>query len=205
MARLQAGMRTTELAVREGLDPKLAAARVASFHRSAVADVKAHNRAILGGGAKVQEITTVDGKRGAPLESVKLDGGRIDTLFPFPVAEILGYIDYLLVTRSPIGPPGGAGTYNRSHRLFADGSETNPEAPKLDASEWVFVSTLPYSRKIEGVRGGRKPQGKAPKEGVYQGAVDLANQKFGNVARIRFTFEGVTAGDRYPAIRIGLR
>src|SRR4051812_19689821 len=128
MARLQAGMRTTELAVQAGADPRKAAARVASFHRGAVAEVRAHNRTILGGSSSQAEITTVDGRRGAPLESVKLDGGRIDTLFPFPVIEILEYIDYLLVMRSPVGPPGGAGTYGRSHRLFADGTETNPEA-----------------------------------------------------------------------------
>ena len=84
MARLQAGMRTTELAVQAGADPRKAAARVASFHRGAVLEVRAHNASILGRSASRAEITTVDGKRGAPLESVKLDGGRIEHPVPVP-------------------------------------------------------------------------------------------------------------------------
>jgi hypothetical protein len=208
MARLQPGMRTLELQVRRNADQRKAAIAVANFHRSAVIEVRASNRAIAGGGGDPsREVTTVDGRRGAPLESVKLDGGTISTLFPFSVAEILEYIDYLLITRSPVGPTGGAGTYQRSHRLFADGTETDPAHPKLDASEWVFTSNLPYARKIE------FGQGRAPKEGVYQGAAKLANQKFGNIARIRFTYEAIAPGAgstlsrrqlAYPAIRIRL-
>lgn len=198
MVRLTAGMRTTELAVQAGADPAKAARRVAIFHRTAVAEAREQNRRVLGT-SPPGEVTTVDGKRGAPLESVKLDGGRISTLFPtYLIGEILEYIDFLLISRSPIGPEGGAGTYNRSHRLFADGTETDPATPKLDANEWVFISTLPYSRKIE------RGQGKSPKEGVYQGAAALANQKFGNIARIRFTFDDVAGTGRFPAIRIRL-
>lgn len=218
MARLQAGMRTTELLVKQGSDPAKAAARVADFHRGVIAEVKAQNSQVLGGGGLKAEITTVDGKRTAPLESVKLDGGRIDTLFPFPIWEILKYIHSLLLTRSPVGPAGGAGTYRYAHRLFADGVETDPDSPELAAESWVFSSTLPYSRRIE------RGQGSAPKDGVYQGAAALAMQKFGKIASIRFSYEAVVKNvikappprskrrkrsllkdERYPAIRIRLR
>lgn len=223
MARLQPYMKTTELMVRKGADPKKAAAMVANFHRSAVIEVRHHNRTISGSDNQEDEITAVDGRRGAPLESVRLDGGTIDTLFPFPIADLLEYIDYLLITRSPVL----SGRYSRSHRLFADGIETDPDHPDLNASSYTFTSSLPYARKIEGSQT-REPQGSAPKEGVYRGAVALANQRYGNVARIAFTFQGIVGGgmqdysavaagkankaararhneQRYPAIRIRLR
>jgi hypothetical protein len=202
--KLKGGEERYTLAIRAGVDEKVAKKQIAAFHMGRVADAKQRNRTLLAGAGDIREITTVDGKKGAPLESVKVDGGSIVTVFPFAVGEIIEYIDFLLISRSPIGPPGGAGTYSRSHRLFADGAEADPVNPPLDAKTYMFLSNLPYARKIEGAKT-RKPQGKAPSEGVYRGAVTLANQRFSNFAEIKFTFQGLAGEDRYPTIRIRLR
>jgi hypothetical protein len=42
------------------------------------------------------------------------------------------------------------GRYRASHVLFADGVAVDPEkATDTAANEWVFISTVPYARKIE--------------------------------------------------------
>jgi hypothetical protein len=199
VARLQANAKTCETLVRKGLDPVEAGNSVARFHRARIADAKANNRRVLNI-LDIREKTFVDGKLGAPLESVKLNGGNITTVFPFPVREILEYIDYLLITRSPVGEPPEP-TYGRSHRLFADGVETDPQNPEMDAKTWIFTSNVPYARKIE------RGQGSAPKEGVYQGAAALANRKFGNIASIHFGFEAISEGglQNYSAVALGGR
>jgi hypothetical protein len=209
VTRLKGGEQRFEIAVKRGTDPKVAAAAIARFHRERVVEAQAHNRKIISSEAAIREITAVDGRRGAPLESVKIDGGSIVTLLPFAVREILEYIDALLVIRSPVK----TGAYQRNHRLFAGGVETDPENPNLDVKEWIFVNDRPYARKIE------RGQGSAPDDGVYEGAAALAMKKFGAFAYIRFTFQGIAeAGGRaggmqskeklvlrYPAIRVRLR
>lgn len=206
VARLQGGEQRFEIAVKRGTDPKVASGAIARFHRDRVREAQTFNRRLVGNEHDLREITTVDGKRGAPLESVKPDGGVIVTTLPFAIQEILSYIDALLVIRSPVL----TGAYQRNHRLFADGSETDPENPNLDAKEWIFVNDRPYARKIE------RGQGSAPDDGVYEGAAALASKKFGTFAYIRFTFQGIAQASgkkggkserplRYPAIRVRLR
>ena len=102
------------------------------------------------------------------------------------------------------------GAYAASHKLYADGVETDAQNPK-PAERYVFLSTLPYARKIEGIRKGgeKKPgQSKQAPDGVYEGVAALARARFGNLAWIRFTFDSTAAqakGDRFPAIAITLR
>jgi hypothetical protein len=65
------------------------------------------------------------------------------------------------------------------------------------ASRYEFVSTVPYARKIER---GLSPQ--AP-DGVYQVVAVLAQKRFGNVARIRFSYRALPGVEgRQPAIII---
>jgi hypothetical protein len=212
VTRLKGGERRFEIAVARGTDPKIAAGAIARFHRAQVQKARQENKNLLHVDEDdIEELTTVDGRRGAPLESVKIDGGVIVTTFPFAIGPVLEYLDYLLVTRSPVL----SGKYQRSHRLFADGSETDPLNPRLDAKNYIFTSNLPYARKIEGSTL-RPPQGSAPQEGVYRGAVKLATQRYGSFVQIRFTFQSILEGGappskkterqlRYPAIRVSLR
>lgn len=66
------------------------------------------------------------------------------------------------------------------------------------AKEYLFMSSLPYARKIE------RGQGSAPDEGVYEGAVALATARYGNVAWIKFTFRSI-AGEDYSSVALGGR
>ncbi len=57
-----------------------------------------------------------------------------------------------------------------------------------EASEYAFLNTQPYSRKIER---GESPQ--AP-EGVFQVVATLAQSRFGNIAKITFSYRAVMGG-----------
>lgn len=202
MARLKAGSRTIEALVRRGMDPKVQAQQVAKIHRQLVAETDAHNKAILG--MVPPSETYVDGRAGAALESVKLDGGVILTRYE-ALTEVVDYVWEMLARYSPVGHGPYAdghspGRYRESHRLFADGAEMEPGSNTV-AKTYIFVSTLPYSRKVE------KGQGSAPDEGVYEGAVELAKARFGNLADVRFTYQAVIEGgvQDYSDIALGGR
>ena len=91
------------------------------------------------------------------------------------------------------------GRFAKSHELFADGVDTENPNIAPPAEEYVFLNTQPYARKIER---GRSPQ--AP-DGVYQAVATLAQRRFGNIARITFSYREVRGGERNPAIIVRLR
>lgn len=164
------------------LDPKERSRRIADYARTALAEAQETNRQATGG---VPEHTTfVDGREGAPLESVNPDNGVIVFRFEL-VTDLLAWIDKTLQAHSPVR----SGRYQRSHVLIADGTAVDPEGPIPDASEYVFVNTQPYARKIE-----RGMSRQAP-DGVYEAVAALASKRFGNVARIRFGFRSPLFGD----------
>lgn len=181
MARLQPFSRSIELLVSKSLSPEAQSKAIAKVHRNAVAEAETHNARVLGGVPPSE--TFVDGRKSAPLESVNPDGGIILTRFD-TIGEVVDYIWELLIQNSPVL----TGAYRDSHRLFADGVEVDQPDPSIVAKEWLFVSNLPYSRKIE------RGQGSAPDEGVYEGAAALAKGRFGNLVNIRFTFQSIVEG-----------
>jgi hypothetical protein len=152
----------------------------AEFARQEIDAAKETNRQALGS-IPPYEIF-VDGRRGAQLETVKPDG-IIVAEFEL-VIDVLRYIGEQLVLNSPVD----TGRYERSHKLFADGVEIDPESQILNADEYVFINTQPYARKIEQ---GLSPQ--AP-DGVYQATATLAKQRFSRVARITFSYRGLIGG-----------
>ena len=77
MARLTRNAHTVELTVRKGMDPIAQRRRVANIHRRRNREIDEHNRRILG--VVPPETDFVDGRRNAPLETVRLDGGVILT------------------------------------------------------------------------------------------------------------------------------
>lgn len=121
--------------------------------------------------------TFVDGRKGADLSTIKPNGVAV---FEFELLDdVFGWIDLQLITHSPVK----SGRYRKSHVFMADGVEVDPQSAKIpEAREYVYVSTVPYARKIER---GLSPQ--AP-EGVYQAVAVLAAKRFGNIARIKFGF-----------------
>ena len=206
--------RELELMMAEDLGPKAKSAMLAAFAAEGIEDAKQINKRALG---RVPPYDVyVDNREGAPLTSVKPDG-VIRAEFQL-VIEALAWIFEQLQMHSPVL----TGRYARSHELFADGVDVgNPNAAP-PAEEYVFLNTQPYARKIEGYRGlggvvYRDPSSPQAPDGVYQAVATLAKRRFGNVAKIEFSYRtaiggaiiGGKAGDRSsmrnPAIIVRLR
>lgn len=125
--------------------------------------------------------TIVDGVSGAPLTRVMPDG---TIAFSFHLmGEALTWIDQQLIEASPKL----TGRYSKSHVLFADGTECDPADPP-QASQYVFLNVQPYARKIE------KGLSRQAPEGVYEAVAALAQQRFGLLAKFRFTYRAPTDG-----------
>ena len=166
--------RDIDLILRSDLSPAAASKTFAVFAREQLADAEQQNRQVLG--AVPPHETFVDGVPGASEDQVKPDGTIV---YEFElVNDVLDYIQTALQQHSPVR----SGLYAKSHELFADGEQVdNPNAPP-PASEYVFLNAQPYARKIER---GLSPQ--AP-EGVYEAVAAMANARFSNVAKVRFSY-----------------
>jgi len=151
----------------------------AELAQGILTDADQTNRQVLGRIPKSK--TYVDGREGAPLESVKPQGGVIVREYEL-VIDVLVFISDLLRTLSPVGKgpdkrPGHPGFYKASHLLFADGREVPLNATIPDASEYVFLSSAPYARRIEN------------RNTIYEMAAAKAAARFGNIARVRFGWQ----------------
>ena len=190
--RIQPISRELELFMKEDLGPKARSAMLAAFAAEAIAEAAQQNAKVLG---RVPPYDVyVDGREGAPLTSVKPEG-TIRAEFQL-VNEALAWIATQLQLHSPVL----TGRYAKSHELFADGVDTeNPNAAP-PAEEYVFLNTQPYARKIEGYRGlggvvHRAPSSPQAPDGVYQAVATLAQRRFGNVAKITFSYRTAIGGD----------
>jgi len=185
--------RELELFMAQDLGPKARSAMLAAFAAEAIEEAKQANKQVLGTVPPYE--VYVDGQEGAALTSVKPDG-VIRAEFEFGLLNAaLVWINTQLQMHSPVL----TGLYAKSHELFADGVDTeNPNDAPL-AEEYVFINIQPYARKIER---GLSPQ--AP-DGVYQAVATLAARKFGNIAKISFSYREVRGGERNPAIIVRLR
>lgn len=194
-ARVPAISRDIELMIADTLSPGAQSKFLADFAREKLEEAQSENRAALGRVPDHQ--TFVDGQRRDDLESVRPNGV---IAFEFELLEqLLAWIGEQLVLHSPVL----TGKYANSHVVFVDGVEAAPGAVPVDGEEWAFINTVPYARKIER---GLSPQ--AP-DGVYEAVAAIASRRFGNLARIRYTFRSITGGgkdksDRQPAIVVRL-
>ncbi len=181
----------------EDCTPDGQSAALAQFARDEFDAAREINRQAIG--RVPPHETFVDGQRSAALDKVRPDGVIV---FEFDLwTSIFGLVDLLLISSSPVK----SGRYRRSHILLADGVEVDQDAPFPDASEFVYINTQPYARKIE------KGISKQAPDGVYQGVAAMAAQRFGNIARITFAYRRLASGtrggkeNRQPAIVIGVR
>lgn len=164
----------------EELSPKARSLTLASAAREAITEAEAVNRSVLG--RVPTHDVYVDGRKGAPLESVRPDG---TILVEFDlISETLDWIGEMLVKHSPFL----TGRYSRSHVFLADGELIQPGAPVPNASEYVFTNLQPYARRIER---GWSPQ---TPDGVYEVVAAMANRRFSNIARIRFGYRSPLFG-----------
>lgn len=172
--------RDIDLMLSEELSPKAQSQQFAQFAGAQIEDAKQTNRQIL---ARLPRYTvSVDGRQGAPLESVKPDG--------YVIAEFELFNDVLTWIADQLDrvSPRKTGRFRKNNTLFADGIETQVGAVLPDASEFVFINTTPYARKIE-----RGASSQAP-DGVFQVVATLAQRRFGNIAKISFTYRTAIAG-----------
>ncbi|MDF2809320.1 MAG: hypothetical protein K0S56_351 [Microvirga sp.] len=178
--RIEPIERSIMLAIREGEPPAERGKRLAGYARQALAEAQEINRRATG--LVPPHETYVDGRLGAPLESVKPDGVIV---FEFDLLnDLFEWVGEMLVKHSPVL----TGRYQDSHAFYADGVEIAPGAEVPPAEEYVFLNLQPYARKIE--RGLSK---QAP-DGVYEAVTVLARRRFNNVASIRFTYRSPLLG-----------
>lgn len=174
----------------QGISPQANSAAFAEFAREQIEEAKQTNKTILG---RLPRYTvSVDGREGAALESVKPDG-VIVTEFEL-VNDVLIWIADQLNIHSPFK----TGRFRRHNTLFADGQETNVGAVIPLAETYTFINTTPYARKIE-----RGASSQAP-DGVYQAVALLASRRFGNIAKISYSFRTAISGS-FVGGRVGNR
>jgi hypothetical protein len=201
VAKIEPISRDIQAIIRENLSPAARSRVLARFARETINEASDINRRALGKVPPYQ--TFVDGRRSEALERVRPDG-VIVAEFDL-ISELLGFVSQQLWVHSPIR----TGRYQKSHRIFADGALVGEVANNtralaapggrwtsgmVDAREWVFVSVAPYARRIE--RGWSR---QAP-DGVYQAVAALARRRFASLARIQFSYRGVT-GLSFPKRR----
>ncbi|MES5483571.1 hypothetical protein QMZ05_12505 [Bradyrhizobium sp. INPA03-11B] len=202
--RITSYERNFQLILDRNLSAAVRSKRVADFAQAQIDDADAINAAALGGSAPPKTVT-VDGKQGAPLDSVNPDRGIIIAEWRL-VGEVLLWIYSTLVARSPVV----SGEYQRGHTLYADGTKSNPARPPL-AGEYIFINVVPYARKIEI---GKTESGRdfviQVQNRIYERTAEDAVRQFGNIAKIRFTYKSASGAarrqdDRVPAIVVTLK
>lgn len=179
------------------LSPKARSQAVADFAREAIAETEQANRAVLG--RETPATVYVDGRAGAPLETVDPDRGRIVAEFDL-VMQVLDWIWNRLRESSPVR----SGAYREAHRLFADGAEVAATGDVPEAEEYAFTNTVPYARKIEI---GKTQAGRdfviQVEPRIYDRVAKEARSRFGNLAQIGYTFRGIVGGMQVDPIKAG--
>ncbi|MGV6875927.1 hypothetical protein ACUSIJ_24985 [Pseudochelatococcus sp. B33] len=181
MARVRAFQRDIQLLIDRRLSPEAQKKMIAKAAEGVLKDVQAQNAAVLGRVPPHEH--WVDGREGAPFESIHLPSGNITIRFKL-VNEVVDWLYQKIAENSPQM----TGRYRRSHRLFADGVEVDSPDPTLQAQKWEIVSNVPYARKIERGQSAQSP------DGVYEVLEAIGNQRFGNIAQIKFTWIGIVEG-----------
>lgn len=178
--RVETFDRDIELILSNDLSPKARSTRLAVFAKQELVAAEARNQRALG--YVPPHETFVDGRQGAAVETVRPDG---TVIFEFSLIETaLAVIAEMLINASPVL----TGQFMSSIGLFADGDEVEPGKVPPNASEYAFVPSVPYARKLE-----RGLSNQAP-DGVFQVTAALASRRFGNIARIRFGYRSLDAG-----------
>jgi len=179
--------------VRNDLSPAAQQRAIADFARGRLAEAQETNRRVLG---RVPPHTVaVDGRPGAAFETVRPKGGTIVVEFEI-ITDVLIWIATALAERSPVV----SGEYRRGHTLFADGIEVDVGGVIPDAAEYSFTNLVPYARKIEiGTTKSGRPFVLQVQNRIYERTAKDARSRFGNIARIGFTFRGIVGGRQYRA------
>lgn len=161
------------------LSPEAQSAAFASFAEDALSDAEATDASALG--YTPTHTSFVDGSQSDDLTRVS-PTGTIAFVFDI-VGDSLLTIYQMLIQHAPVL----TGEYRDSIKLYADGAEVDPSGDIPPASQYTFLSNVAYARKIEGVSG-KKPESSQAPDGVFQAVATLAQQQFGNTAKISFAY-----------------
>ncbi|MEJ0097877.1 MAG: hypothetical protein WDM84_08045 [Bauldia sp.] len=174
--------RDIDALIDETLSPEAQSMAVAGLARDVLQQGISTNRAALG--YEPSYDTFVDSRKGAPLESVKPNGGTI--VFEFQlVTEVIEWIFEQLVLHSPRD----TGRYAASHKFFVDSheyDETRRWPPRW--VEAVILNVQPYARKIE------RGESSQASDGVYQSGRDPRREEVRHIVRIRFSYRAHVDG-----------
>jgi hypothetical protein len=161
------------------LSPEAQSAAFAAFAQDALEDAEATDTAALG--YTPTHTTFVDGSESDDLTRVRPDGTIV---FVFDiVGDVLLLIYQMLLEHAPVL----TGEYRDSIKLYADGTEVDPKGEIPPASQYTFLSGVAYARKIEG-SDGRKPESAQAPDGVFQAVATMAQQQYGNTAKVSFAY-----------------
>lgn len=179
--RFQPIERSTLFQAADGLSGAAASKALAGFARTQIDAAEATNRAAIG--RFVPYTTTVDGSTTTDLDRVRPDG-TIVAEFDLG-SDLLIWIFEQLRAHAPVR----SGRFRDSIKIFADGEEVDDPATATLADEVVFVTLVPYGRKIE------RGESKSAPDGVFEAVASLASARYGNQARIKFSYREPTGGD----------
>lgn len=180
--KVQPLQRDITLLVDRTLSPKARSQTIARFARNIRDEAKAKTAQVLGESPPLK--TFVDGVEGASEDAVNPDRGTIVYQFQL-VGEALIWILQMLKQNSPVL----TGAYAGAHELLADGTQVDNPSKPPPASEYVFLNTRDYARKVERW------------DGVYQGVASMAQGRFGNTAKIEFTYRAPFVAYRHKRAR----
>lgn len=151
---------------------------------------------------------TVDGRKGASEETVKPDGIIV---YDYPrMNELIMVAMQTLFDLSPVL----SGDYRNAHTIYVGGDPVSNLADWDGSSEVVILNHVAYARKIELGKMRMRVPGT---DHVYEQAEYILQQRYGNVARITFTYRGIAGGyitkgkpanqsdNRWPALVINAR
>lgn len=180
--RLDPIARDLRVMVEEYVSPPAQQRAIARFARAEIDKVDSANARALG--RRVAKSVTVDGRKGAALESVRPNGGVIIAEWEL-FFEVLPWIAKTLRERSPRV----SGRYLRGHKAFADGAEFTDLTKPPPAKEYTFVNIVPYSRKLEigKTQSGRPFVIQVPNR-IYETVAKDARARFGRIADISFNY-----------------
>lgn len=157
-----------------GLSPRDQSKAVAAYARQVIAAADAQNARAEG--HAVPKRTFVDGALSSDFERVR-PNGTIVAEWDLGTELIQWIYNQLQATAPEL-----TGRYKKSITVYADGEEVADLAHPPEATEFAFVPLVPYARKIERW------------DGVFEGVTALASARFGNVARIRFSYRHPMGG-----------
>jgi hypothetical protein len=169
----------------EDMTPTAQSSFIADFAHNEFLKADRANAAALG--RQIQSEVYVDGARGGNIYRVRPNGTIV---YEWDLAnDVVQWIWEQIHKHSPVL----SGRFRESHRLYADGTELQSFDANVSAEEWVITTVVPYARKLEGTTTKKYMSAQAP-DGIYQVVAALASARYGNIARVRFTYRAPSGG-----------